>query len=260
MWNEVSAHLYKQLKIARKWPGEMASLMVYPLITILSLGITAYFVVTQGAPPEAFTFIFVGVVAWNVYEMAERTMAYGVMMDVWNSCLKHSFAANPGLSHFVAGNMLYGLMGSGIGIALAIAGGLWLFGFSLLAGGAFLWASLGTLFLFGAGMGMAINGVLLARGMKFTTLIWVIPGVVMLFSGVYYPVSILPSPVREASYLMPSTYSIASLRYALGGQEGVALQALGMGLAISLASFALGGLAFRHGLRKGRENGVITKY
>ena len=260
MWNEVSAHLYKHTKIAVKWPGEAAHIFIYPLMTILSMGILAYFVVSQGAPAEAFTFVFVGVVAWNVYEMAERTMSYGVMVDIFNDCLKHSFVGRSGLRHFIPGNMLYGIIGSVIGLLMAIAAGLFLFGFNLMAGGLFLVANLTFIFIFGTGMGMLLNGIMLSRGARYMALVWSMPGLVMLFSGVFYPPEILPPGIFHISMAMPSTHSITSIRAAIFGMQAGAWGEFLTGALGSVIFFVLGGFIFRLGMKKGKENGTITKY
>jgi hypothetical protein len=115
MWTEASAQLYKLLKIATRWPGEAAELLIYPLVTILSLGILAYFIITQGAPVETLLFVFVGVVSWSVFEGSQRVASYGIMVDIFDDSMKHTFAGWQGVGHYVLGVMSYGLFASALG-------------------------------------------------------------------------------------------------------------------------------------------------
>lgn len=260
MWNEISAHLYKQVKIAQRWPGELMHIFVFPMISIASLGILAHFVITQGAPVETFYFVFVGVVVWNVYELSERTMAYGVMADIFNGSLKHSFLGNSTMVHYIAGNAIYGFLGSVIGIVMAILGGIYLFGFNILDAGIFLALNLGVLFIFGVGMGLILTGILLMKGVKYMAGVWLAPGLVLLFSGIYYPIEVLPPIIKEFSLILPSTHSIISLRSAFFGVQSVAWSQFFVGAVLTLVVFVLGAMMFRFGLDKARETGFLTKH
>lgn len=260
MWNEISAHLYKQMKIAQKWPGELAHLFVYPTIGLLSLGILAFFLVLNGAPVSSMLFVFVGVLMWNVYDMAQRTMSYGVTLDVWNESLKHSFVGASRVRHFIIGNMIYGAIGALIVLAIIGAAGLFMFDFNIFAGGIYLMLNMAFLFLFGSGIGLMINSLMVSKGSRYMAIIWIIPGMIMIFSGVYYPVELLPMGVMQFSMLMPSTHNIISLRSAMMGLEGLAMTELWIGGALAIAYFLAGGLLFKYGLKKGRVTGTITKY
>lgn len=260
MFEEMTAHLYKQMKIAQKWPGELAHVFVYPTISIVSLGILAYFMVSQGAPLEAMTFIFVGVLMWNFYEMGERTMSYGITLDIWNESLKHTFAGMTRLRHFVAGNMLYGSVGAIIGFLILGFAGIFAFGFNIFEGGMFLFGNLISIYLFATGVGMMINGLMATKGSKYMAIIWIIPGLVMVFSGVYYPAELLPGGAYQVSLGLPSTHAISSLRSAFGGLDTLAFTEFLLGLGMSVAYFIAGGLLFNLGIKRGRNNGVLTKY
>jgi ABC-2 type transport system permease protein len=260
MWNEASAYLYKHIKIAMRWPGELVHLLVHPLISILSIGILAFFVITQGAPVETLLFAFVGVVTWNVFECSERITGYGIMVDIFNGCMKHSFTGRTGIWSFIVGNGLYAVISAITGFIIALLAGLFLFGFNLLNGGLYLLANLAFVFIFGVGVGLMLNSLIVSRGAKIMALVWILPGLTMIFSGVFYPPEILPPVVQEISLSLPATHSLVSLRAAFNGLFDVAFYEMLIGGVMSLAAFAIGVVSFRYGIMKGKENGVITKY
>ena len=260
MWDEASAYLYKHVKIAMRWPGELAHLLVHPLTSILSIGILAYFVITQGAPPETLLFTFVGLVTWNVFESAERITGYGIMVDIFNGCMKHSFTGRSGIWDFIFGNGMYALISAVTGFVIALVTGIFLFGFNLLDGGSYLLANLAFVFVFGVGVGLILNSLIVSRGAKIMALVWIIPGLVMIFSGVFYPPEILPPVVHEVSLSLPATHSLVSVRAAFNGAFDTAFYEMVLGGIMSIAAFAIGIASFRYGIRKGKENGVITKY
>jgi ABC-2 type transport system permease protein len=259
MLDEASAHFYKQWKIMSRRPGEMAWIALYPLISLLSLGIFAYFVTTRGSPPETMLFILVGVIVWDVYNVAERSTSFGIALDIWADCLKHTFTGGSSFAGFVLGNGIFALFGAvSVFLLMALLGTL-LFGFSVFGAGAFL-LNLASVFIFAVGFGLLINSLMLTKGEKHMSLIWTAPGIIMIFSGIYYPIEILPLPVQAVSLALPTTHSLISMRASLGFSSGLALPEFLAGAALSLAYFALGLAAFRWSIRRSRVTGVITRY
>ncbi len=259
MWTEISAHVYKHWKIMSRRPGEIAWILLYPFIGILSIGILAFFLISKGAPLESMMFVFVGVIVWNFYGISQRGITYGITFDIWNNCLKHSFAGKSSIGHFITGNSIFGLLSSLAAFALVGVVGFILFGFNIFAVGAFL-VNLFFVFLFATGVGLMINGLMVAKGEKYMSIIWMGTGIIMVFSGVYYPVSILPGAVQAVSYAIPATHSIISMRAALGAGLDIAVAELVIGAALSLVYLAIGALIFRNAVNRGRRSGMITKY
>lgn len=259
MLEEASAHFYKHYKIMSRRAGEVAWIAIHPLISILSLGILAYFVSKGGAGPETMLFIFAGVIVWNIYDVSQRATSYGVTLDIWSDCLKHTFTGSSSFTGFVVGNAFYGLFSS---ILVMIITGMLaavLFGFNIFLAGFYL-ANLLFVFIFATGLALVINSLMVTKGDKYMSLIWILTGVIMIFSGVYYPIEILPGPIQAVSLAVPTTHSIISLRAALGFSPGLANPELAIGAVLSVAYFVLGALIFRWSIRRSRVTGVITRY
>jgi len=259
MWEEVSAHIYKHMKIMAKRPGELAWIFVYPFISFLSVGILAFFLISEGAPLDSMMFVFVGVIVWNLYGLTQRAVTYGITFDIWSASLKHSFIGKSSIRHFVVGNALFGLTSSMATAVLIGIVGYFVFGFNLLVAGFFL-VNLFFVFIFATAIGLVINGLMLAKGDKYMSLIWMGTGIIMIFSGIYYPVSILPVPMQAISNAIPVSHSLASLRASLGFGQSLAVNSLVTGAALSLVYLAIGAWIFRLGLKRGRTSGMITKY
>lgn len=259
MFEEISAFFYKHRKIAARRPAEMSVVVIDPLIGLMSVGLLIYFTVQNGAPVSSMMFVFVGVVAWNFYDLTQRAVTYGITFDIWSASLKHSFSAKAKVWHFIVGNSAYGLLNSVLAFLLISVVGVFAFGFNIFSGGIFL-VNLFSIFLFAVSMGLIIDSLMVSKGEKYMALIWMMAGVVMIFSGVYYPASILPVPVKEITQLIPATHSIASMRAGFGYsvESGFAEFALGLGL--SIVYLAIGIILFKNGLKKGYENGIITRY
>ena len=215
MFEEVRAHMYKHWKIMSRRPGEMAWIIVYPFIAILSIGILAMFLISKGAPLDSMLFVFLGVVTWNFYDISQRAITYGITYHIWSMSLKHMFATSAKTSHFIIGNALFGIISAIFAFMMVGLIGILLFKFNIFLLGGYL-VNLFFIFIFATGIGLMINGLMITKGEKYMSLIWMGTGIIMIFSGIYYPISILPSAVQTISLMIPATHSLISMRVAVG--------------------------------------------
>jgi ABC-2 type transport system permease protein len=91
---------------------------------------------------------------------------------------------------------------------------------------------------------------------------WFINSVAYVFSGVFFPIELLPPWLRVISYLLPFTYALRALRGALMRGEGLAelwpdLLILGLFTAVLLP---LSLWAFRYAIRYLKERGELVHY
>lgn len=80
-----------------------------------------------------------------------------------------------------------------------------------------------------------------------------------LFSGVYFPITVLPLWLRGMSPLVPMTYSLDGLRLSLikGASFSAILKDVWGLLIFSIIFVPLSVLAFRFGVRKAKQNGTL---
>ena len=259
MIEEAGAHFYKQSKILfRRW-GELANILVYPLIGLFSLGLFAFFISTAGAPPETILFLLTGVIVWDIYSVSERAIAYGITLDIWSSCLKHTFTGGSSFSGFILGNSMFGLASAGAVLLLTGLVGIVIFGFNIFLAGPFL-LNIFFVFVFANAFGLLINALMITKGAKYMSLVWVTPGIILIFSGIYYPVEILPEPLFVISQAIPTTHSLASLRASLGFNPENAVTEMAIGAVLSVAYFIASLFIFRWSIYKSKVSGLITKY
>jgi ABC-type polysaccharide/polyol phosphate export permease len=86
--------------------------------------------------------------------------------------------------------------------------------------------------------------------------------VLVLFSGAYYPLDVLPGWVASLAELNPITIAVDGMREPLlggTGWEGVG-RAVAILVPLAAASLVLGALAFRAALRRERSRGTLGLY
>jgi ABC-2 type transport system permease protein len=180
------------------------------------------------------TFLIVGV-AFNEF-MIESLKA--VQKSVSPSELEEILSLPVRLRVFVVGNVLWGYMWHGVNALAYLSVGILFFGVTFGAvdfGGAAI-----TLVL---GIALMLSFSLLASGILIVTkqgdiVQWVIGALGALFSGVYFPIALLPTPLQAVSWFLPQTYFLALIREALSGHQLIKVE-IGPGSAGDAILFAL---------------------
>jgi ABC-2 type transport system permease protein len=259
MLNKIYAYLEKNVRMIRSAPGEIFQITVWPLIGLLSIGLLGNFAVGAGAASETMGYIILGVLIWNFFSVAARSMFVGFMYDVWDECLKHHFTDPVRTRDFLLGNGIFALIASIIGFILVGTLSIYLFSFNVFSIGFYLIPGLFIVLLHGLADGLIINSLILRKGYGYHSLGWAIPGFVMIFSGVYYPISTLPEIMQKIAFFLPSSHAIEGLRGIIGlSNAGVSEFYIGIPLAIIY--FSISAWIFKQSIIKAKHNGFITKY
>jgi ABC-2 type transport system permease protein len=242
-----------------------ASYKASVLIELLDvvIGVAAFFYLSrvigdrQPAGYDAYGFILVGIAANNAMSAALSCFSMSVRLDQETGTLKPVLASPLSPAAIVALGSAYPLVRSAASAVAYLAGGAILFGFpasavNLPAAAVVLLVSLGAF----AALGVlsAVFTLALKRG---DPLVWLFGALSWLLSGVFFPVSSLPSALQWLSRLLPLTYAIDALRATLLAGASLAevsfeLTVLGSIAVVGLPiSVALVGLAVAWGKRTG---------
>ena len=172
--------------------------------------------------PQLTLTLVVGALLWNFLSVLYNEIAMSVAYERWEGTLEYTFMAPvPRLVH-LAGLSLFALCNSIVNTA-TVLGGLMLFTDLTLSGanlgGVLAVLLVSTLAFVGLGVMAAALPVLSPeRGAEATH---IFQGSLLLVSGVYYPVEVLPRWLQPLSALSPATYTLSACRKLIGvGMSG----------------------------------------
>ena len=208
------------------------------------------------------TILLVGAVIWAylgiIFEILTETVAW----ERWEGTIEYTFMAPLSRPVHLFG---MGLFAIGYGVVRAIL----LFGvvaafFSLHLPDANYVAALVLLIVASIsfiGVGMMTAVLPLISPEKGTQLGFVAQGLLLVVSGVYYPVSVLPQWMQALSVISPATYALRGCRAAIIDGAGLTdlwteIWAL---LVIGAVSVPLGLLIFRTGERYAKKHGKLKR-
>jgi ABC-2 type transport system permease protein len=180
---------------------------------------------TQAELDRTILYLLVGTLVWHYLSVVFDNVSEMIAWERWEGTIEYTFMAPVGrFTHMLgqtAFSLVYGLLHTAvILVAVALFFNLSLASANVPAGLAVL--TVGSLSFIGFGVMAAVLPLLFPeRGAQMTH---VIQAVLLLVSGVYYPISVLPGWMQSIARISPATYVLEGMRQAL--LEGATLRQL----------------------------------
>jgi ABC-2 type transport system permease protein len=207
------AFIERNFYLTRRYWGWEVAFLVYSVAGALSISLIG---ADQGSPTLLLT-LMVGAIFWNYLSVVFSWIAETIAVERWEGTLEYTMMAPIRRSTQLLGSvlyaMLYGLVHTAVILVVLVLffPQLDLSRANLATAGAFM--LLGSFSFVGIGMTAAILPLLyVERGAQMT---FVLQSVILLVSGVYYSIDILPGWMQVASYLSPATYVLDGVRRGL---------------------------------------------
>jgi len=251
--------------VRRYWAWEILWLF-YSLVSVLSIGYLASGLGLGVLSGREFhrtqLYLLVGSLLWSYLSSVFFDVSFAISWERWEGTIEYTFMAPVRRVTHLFGICLfaivYGLLRSAIVLAFAVPlFSLDLSQSDLVAAAAVLAAS--TLPLVGIGILAAVLPLLSPE--KGDQMAMAIQGFLLLVSGVYYPLTVLPRPLQVAGYLSPLTYTLAGIRDSLlqGRHMADELATIGLLLAMGLVLIPGGLAVFAWAERRAKHLGLLKR-
>ncbi len=209
----IFAIFLRQLFLLKSNPTRLSSIFLSLIVNILQWGFISEFLSSLGESTFSFITVILGaIILWEFLSRTQQGIMRGFLEDIWTQNFINYFASPLEIKEYLGGLVLNSVATSisGFWIMVLIAG--LAFGYSILKIGLLLLPFMFILFIFGIAMGIFVSALIFRLGPSGEWLGWPLPLVLSIFSGVYYPVSTLPSALQMVAKLMPPCYVFESIR------------------------------------------------
>src|SRR5712692_9973832 len=255
---ERQKNLYK-----RYWAWEVVWVL-YTLVTTLSIGYLASGLDSIGMHEDpgklqaVQLYLLIGALLWSYLSMVFVEVAWTISWERWEGTIEYTMMAPVKRATHLLGvstfSIFYGLARATlIGVVIVLLFHINLSHANLLSAGLVLVAA--TFPLIGLGILTCLLPLLSPeKGDQMTV---AVQGTLLLVSGVYYPVSVLPGPLQALGLVSPLTYTLSGMREALLQNRGIVetlptiALLLGMGAVLIPAGLWIFGLAEQRAKRLG---------
>jgi ABC-2 type transport system permease protein len=217
---------------------------------------------TQQQINYAILYLTIGTAIWTYVSVVFDNVTEMVTMERWEGTIEYTFMAPVSrLTHMLGACVFALLHGLGLTVVQLLVVSMF-FHLDLTHanwGGAAVLLAAGSISLVGLGTVSAILPMLFTeRGAQMA---YIIRAIMLLVSGVYYPVSVLPGWLQAVSKITPTTYTLDGLRATL--QQGKTLGSLGNDivplLIIGAISVPLGLFIFNQAERYAKRTGKLKR-
>lgn len=260
------AFIERNFNLVKRYWGWEVVWLAYSIANALSITFI-------GAGTEAVTgkvidtnhmilYLLVGTLVWHYLAVVFENVSELIAWERWEGTIEYTFMAPISrFTHMVGQtlfSLVYGLLHTGI-----ILGVIALFfqldlGEANLVGGLLMLVA-GSLSFIGLGIVASVMPLLFPeRGAQMTH---VIQALLLLISGVYFPVSVLPEWMQALSRLSPATYVLEGMRAALldGATIGSLVGLLARLLLIGLIAIPVGLAIFRQAEMYAKRTGKLKR-
>jgi ABC-2 type transport system permease protein len=252
------AFIERNFFLTKRYWGWEAAYLVYAVAGALAVA----FIAADQANQRLLLVLVIGAIFWNYLSIVFGFIAETVAWERWEGTLEYTFMAPVRRYAQMLGSTLYAVLYGLIHTVVVLAVLVLFFGPDLSNAN---WATAGVFMLLGSVsfVGIGIMAAILPlmyveRGAQMT---FVIQSVLLLISGVYYSIEVLPGWMQFLAQFSPATYVLEGVRQ--GIIDGVAVSELvGLVWPLVVMSFIfipLGMWAFGRAERYAKRTGKLKR-
>ena len=216
------AFVERNFNLSKRYWGWEVAFMVYSIAGAMAVTLIG----RDQDSPRLILSLMIGATFWNYLSVVFSVVAEQISWERWEGTLEYTMMAPVRRVSQLLGSTLFAIMWGLIHTTVVLITLILFFGIDL-SNADFL--SAGVLMLVGSlsiiGIGMMAAALPLLWVERGDQMVFVIQSLLLLISGVYYSVTILPGWMQAIAALSPATYILDGVRLAL--IDGVAITQMG---------------------------------
>lgn len=251
------AFVERHFNLVKRYLGWEIVFLVYTLVNSLTIVL-----IGVGGGPQRLLYLAAGALLWEFLSILFHELSESVSWERWEGTIEYTFMAPIHRLTHLAGMCIYAVIYGVIRTIMVLGAMALFFKFDLHQanlGGALTVLLASSLSFIGLGFMAAVLPLMSPE--KGSQATHIFQAVILLVSGVYYDVSVLPAWIRPFSAVSPATYTLRAARATL--LEGARLRdvwpELGLLLLIGVILIPLGLVVFNWGERYAMKTGKLKR-
>jgi ABC-2 type transport system permease protein len=244
--------------IVSSWP-RVLDLMYWPAVQMLMWGFLQIYVSQNSGPFTRAASTFIGaVMLWDVLFRGQLGFSISFLEEMYARNMGNLMMTPLRPIEFVLALTIQSVIRLSIGMVPVSFLAIWFFDFNLWGMGLALAVFFMNLLLTSWAIGIIVSGILLRHGLGAENLAWGFMFLMLPFTCVYYPVSVLPSWLQVVAWMLPPTYVFEGMR-ALLIDHVFRADLMVQAFALNAVLFAGGVAIFLVLLRSARREGTLLQ-
>ena len=243
-WYEVVATIDRKIDI-----------FFWPTVDLLGYGLLTVYINKLNSYAGLAASIIGGLILWSLVYSIQRDITVSLLEDAWSRNLYNLFSSPLTPEEVVLGTLILSVIKALLTLTVLTFLAVNLFKFNLLAYGPGMIFLVLNIFIFGWAFGYITSSFILRFGTKVQILAWSLIAVLYPISGVFYPLSTLPTLLANIAQLFPVSHIFEALRvmilYGINPDLITVLTILSM----NLTYLAFGIYLFLQGFKNAKKRG-----
>lgn len=207
------AIVLRQFYLIRSNYMRIISIFLWITVDILLWGfLTRYLNYINKEGIDFIKLLLGAVLFWIFFNRIMYGVTMGFLEDVWARNFFNLFCSPITIKEYLWGLVLSSLIIGSFTFFITSLIASTMFKLSLFVYRVIFFYALFSLFVFGTALGILAISIMLRFGPSAEWVIWPLPAIISPFSGIFYPVSILPRWMKIVSKVLPPSYVFESLR------------------------------------------------
>lgn len=193
----------------------LSDMLYWPIIDVIVWGITSQWLGSGSGETSLAGAVLTGLILWNIIWRSQSEVSRNLIDEIWNNNIVNLFSTPLSVGEWMVGVLSLSLMKMSFTVTIISSIIMALYRVNVLALGWWLIPFFIGAVMSGWWVGFIAAGIVIRWGPKVQTVVWTLPGVLLPFSVVFFPLALLPSALKPISYALPTTYIFESMRSVL---------------------------------------------
>ncbi|KPK64600.1 ABC transporter [candidate division WOR_3 bacterium SM23_42] len=251
------AFVERNFALVRRYIGWEVVFLSYNVVNALAIGLIG---ATMGK--DMVLYLVVGAMVWGFLSILFHEISESIAWERWEGTIEYTFMAPISRFTHLIGNCLFAIIYGVIRSSLILLIIVFFFGISIKGAnlpGVLVILVVSGLSFVGLGLVAAVLPLLSTEKGAYAT--HILEAGLLLISGVYYEIDVLPVWIRPLSYVSPATYTLKAMRAALLEAAGFSelLPTILLLLATGLLLIPLGMLIFSRAEHYAKRKGKLKR-
>ncbi len=240
------------------WP-RILELFYWPAVQLILWGfITQFFITNSSWVAQASGLLLAAVLLWDVMFRGQLGLSLAFFEEIYSRNLGHLFVSPLRPYELVCALLSISLIRTLIGVGGAALLAIPLYHYSIFELGFPLLGFFINLIVMGWAVGLLVCAMVLRYGLGAESLAWVAIFVLAPVSGIYYPISVLPSWLQSVAWCLPSSHVFEGMRAILIEQE-IRMDLFLYATLLNIAYLVIGAAVFLRGFQGARRRGLLLQ-
>ncbi|MBI5971063.1 MAG: ABC transporter permease [Deltaproteobacteria bacterium] len=255
----IAAYAARHLYLYKRSLPRLMEVFYWPLLDLLLWGfVSVYLAKYKGTMPNFIAFFIGAIILWDMLFRSQQGISVSFLEDVWSRNLLNIFVSPLSPAEYIASLLALSAIKLAFTSTVMITLAWLLYSYNVLTIGFSLIPLALNLIVMGWSIGIITTALILRFGQEAEVLAWAVALLFQPVSAVFYPVSVLPEPLRTVAAFVPSSHVFEGMRHVIATGAlpldelvwAIILNALYLGAAIAF---------FAWNFRSAKRKGLLAK-